>query len=117
MESKSSCIKRELQSLLGLLLYITKCVKYSRFFLNRMLDTLKAAADDNHITLDNSFKNDLAWFNKFLTNFNGTTFFHHKQCDATLEIDACLQGLGGRLNNEVYHIPIIQGYANYNICH
>ena len=29
--------KSDLQSLLGLLLYITKCVKPARFFLNRML--------------------------------------------------------------------------------
>ena len=33
--------KSELQSLLGLLLYITKCVKLARFFLNRMLQLLK----------------------------------------------------------------------------
>ena len=34
---KSTCTKKELQSLLGSLLYIAKCIKYARFFLNRML--------------------------------------------------------------------------------
>ena len=37
--------KNELQSLLGLLLYITKCVKMTRFFLNRMLQLLR---DNSH---------------------------------------------------------------------
>ena len=38
---KTSCSKRELQSLLGKLLYISKCVRASRVFLNRMLDLLR----------------------------------------------------------------------------
>ena len=33
---KQSCMKRQLQSLLGSLLYVSKCVKNARFFLNRM---------------------------------------------------------------------------------
>ena len=37
--------KSELQSLLGLLLYITKCVKPARFFLNRMLQLLRDNAE------------------------------------------------------------------------
>ena len=41
--TKSKYTKRELQSHLGKLLYITKCVKSSRFFLNRMLDLLRSS--------------------------------------------------------------------------
>ena len=33
---KTHCTKRQLQSLLGSLLYISKCIKMSRFFLNRL---------------------------------------------------------------------------------
>ena len=41
--TKKTCTKRQLQSLLGKLLYVTKCVRASRPFLNRMLDTLRAS--------------------------------------------------------------------------
>ena len=41
--SKKTSNKRELQLLLGKLLYVTKCVRASRPFLNRMLDILRAA--------------------------------------------------------------------------
>ena len=33
--------KRELQFLLGSLLYVAKCIKYARFFLNRMLQLIE----------------------------------------------------------------------------
>ena len=38
---KKSCSKKQFQSLLGSLLYVSKCVKYSRFFLNRLLENLR----------------------------------------------------------------------------
>ena len=36
-----SCSKKQVQSLLGSLLYITKCVRHSRLFLNRLLQNLR----------------------------------------------------------------------------
>ena len=44
--SKTYCSKRDLQSLLGSLLYITKCIKPARYLLNRMLALL--AQNVNH---------------------------------------------------------------------
>ena len=38
--SKSFCSRHQLQFLLGHLLYVHKCVKPARFFVNRMLDLL-----------------------------------------------------------------------------
>ena len=45
------CTKRQLQSLLGLLLYIHKCVKPARVFLNRMLELLRGAHGSKFISL------------------------------------------------------------------
>ena len=39
--NKHTCTKRELQSLLGSLLCVAKCVKYARFLLKRMLSLLR----------------------------------------------------------------------------
>ena len=49
--TKTHCSKRELQSLLRKLLYITKCVRASRFFLNRMLTTLRLAQNSTKYSL------------------------------------------------------------------
>ena len=39
--TKTYCRKQALQSLLGSLLYVTRCVKHSRYFLNRMLQMFR----------------------------------------------------------------------------
>ena len=51
---RTTCTKRQLQSLLGLLLYVHKCVKPARAFLNRMLALLRAghASQKIHLTTE-----------------------------------------------------------------
>ena len=97
-QGKKFLSMRSLQSLLDKLLYINKCIKSSRGFMNHMLQTLR----DNHwkrmARLSNSFHRDLNWFASFLRIFNGISYFNQ---DAPPEIDiyldACLLGLGGVL--------------------
>ena len=49
--TKETCTKRQLQSLLGLLLYVHKCVKPARAFLNHMLALLRAGHANQKIYL------------------------------------------------------------------
>ena len=112
---KTSCTKRQLQSLLGSLLYIHKCVKPARCFLNRMLHVLRQAQNPHKILLDADFQRDLLWFKKFLVDYNGVSLFNHRPVQATLELDASLTGLGGCWMNFVYTLPIPLGYKNMGI--
>ena len=73
---KRIVIKNELQSL-GLLLYITKCVRPARYFLNHMLQLLRDNHNNQNICLTDEFFKDLKWFQVFFTSYNGTTFYHH----------------------------------------
>ena len=114
---KSHCTKKQLQSLLGCLLYITKCVRHSRPFLNRMLDLLRSHFGKEQIPLDINFHRDLNWFQKFLPQFNGKAFFVHRPVQATIELDACLQGLGAVYTNQVYAVPIPEYRFQFSIVH
>ena len=58
--SKTYCSKKDLQSLLGSLLYVTKCVAPARSFLNRMLLLLRQNAHVSKILLTQDFFQDLA---------------------------------------------------------
>ena len=58
-KDKKFCTKNQLQSLLGSLLYITKCVCPARFFLNRMLQVLRDNHSNGHIRLTEDFTKDL----------------------------------------------------------
>ena len=94
------CNKHDLQSLLGRLLYVTKCVKASRPFLNRMLELLRQADKQNKIVLTQDFHRDLNWFGQFLTKFNGVAFSSHELVHCHIELDASLQGLGAVCDNK-----------------
>ena len=111
------CTKRELQSLLGTLLYVHKCVKPARYFLNRMLATLRNISNPARLHLDQDFQRDLRWFDKFLPLYNGVSMYAHVKSQSILELDACLTGLGGRWGNFVYHLPMERGFAKLDIVH
>ena len=93
---KNSCTKRQLQSLLGSLLFISKCVRSSRFFLNRLLDVLRSMHDKDEVALTPEAQRDINWFQKFLPSFNGVAIFDHRPIAHEIELDACLQGVGAR---------------------
>ena len=112
---RQNCTKKELQSLLGSLLYVSKCVKSARIFLNRMFDTLRSHFGKDHILLDHQFHRDLNWFTKFLPHFNGIAFFNHIPFCMTIELDACLEGLGAICQNQVYSLKIPKNFENYSI--
>ena len=115
--TKTTCTKRELQSLLGKLLYITKCVKSSRFFLNRMLDLLRSSSKQEKIVISTDFRRDLNWFTNFVPKFNGTAFFVHDKVHHEIELDACLQGLDARWGSTVYPLRLPNSLANMTILH
>ena len=98
---KFHCTKKQLQSLLGCLLYIAKCVRPSRPFLNRMLDLLRSHFGKDYIQLDLNFHRDLNWFQTFVPELNGKAFCVHCPVQATIELDACLQGLSAVYMNRV----------------
>ena len=103
-ENKSLCTKNQLQSLLGHLLYVSKCVKYARFFINRLLDTLRSCGDKKSITLDCNFHKNINWFKKFVKKFNGKSFFIKNTVDVEIHLDACLKGMGAIFGSQVYHV-------------
>ena len=101
----------------GTVICIQKCVKSARFFLNRILDTLRSHVSKDKITLDIDFYRDLNWLKKFLTTFNGKAFFVHRPIQATIELNACLKGLGAVYINQVYTMPVPQYCQNFSIVH
>ena len=116
-KDKKFCTKRQLQSLLGTLLYVHKCVKPARCFLNRMLGTLRNTSNPGRIALSDDFHRDLKWFDQFLPYYNGVSMYAYKRARSVIELDACLTGLGGRWENFVYHLPLPRGFRNLDIVH
>ncbi len=72
-ESKKSCTKRELLSLIGYLQHACLVIKPGRSFLRRMIDLSAGARALHHrVRLNAGFRSDLKWWNCFLPVWNGT---------------------------------------------
>ena len=72
---KKSATKTELQSLIGELAFVCKCVRPGRLFLTRLLDTLRSLRRPHHrIKLTADFKKHLCWWLRFLRVYNGVSF-------------------------------------------
>ena len=95
--ARKVCTKQQRQSILGLLLYITKCVKHSCFFLNKMIDTLRSVKNNKYIKLGEEVRKDISWFSTFLIQFNGTVFFNPSPVSGVFEIDRSSSWCGGGL--------------------
>ena len=112
---KRNCTTQQFQSLLGSLLYITKCIKPARYFLNCMLQVLSSNANSTRFSLNVDFYKHLCWINTFLDQYNGATNFDNKVPDHTVHLDASMAGMGAVFGNMVYTLPIPHGYQNLHI--
>ena len=73
-ENKTKGTKKTLQQFLGKLFWVSKCVKFSRPFMGRLLGQLKAMhplPDNKKAPLSDSCKLDIKWWARFLRRFNG----------------------------------------------
>ena len=93
-------MKKQLQSLLGKLLYIHGCVSPACVFVNRLLNTLRRAA--GHVKVD--LEMDLNWFICFLQQFNGIIMFYQAEPSINIFVDASLLGMMACWHNNVYAI-------------
>ena len=104
---KKKLNKRGMQSLLGKLIYIHKCVKPARIFINRILHLFRTSTGRS-ISLSQSIYNDIDWFIRYLPSFNGVAYIQRDimtHADS-LYLDACLTGIGGVWASRVYTSPL-----------
>ena len=96
---KKTASKRDLQSLIGKLQYVAKCVRAGRIFISRLLRQLCKLNHQSHkFTLSSEFRKDLSWWSAFLVEFNGVCLLsdsNWSEPDAEFATDACLTGCGG----------------------
>ena len=68
--------------------------------------TLPPWPPTSYIKLSQQFHCDLNWFQDFLKQYNGVTFFNNKPVDFQVYLDASLSGLGGAFRPSVYALPL-----------
>ena len=91
---KQSITKRKLQSLLGHLIFIAKCVRPARIFISRLLNALRKDPQATLIQIDEEMRKDLEWFLAFAGQWNGVALMTPASPSKVVLVDACLTGIG-----------------------
>ena len=98
--------KRQLQSLVGKLMHLAKCVEPARVFMAMLLDTLRAMGDRQYTRVNEAMKADLAWFVEFASTWNGSSLIPRGLPHKCIQVDACLTGVGGTDGRVAYATAI-----------
>lgn len=105
--TKRTATKSGLQSLVGKLVFVSKCVRQSRVFITRILALLgKLRHNHHHANLTAEFRKDLVWWLRFLREYNGISMINNAQWtspDKVFLTDACLAGCGGVCDHQYFH--------------
>ena len=76
---RCSATKKSLQQLLGKLFWVSRCVKFSRGFMGRLLSQLQSMhplSDYKNTKLSPGCKQDIAWWDRYLRRFNGVEMLY-----------------------------------------
>ena len=100
-------------------MFIHKVVKPACYFVNRLLENLRTMNDIQIMNED--VIRDVVWLFQFLKSFNGKCHYIYTplQCNNYIELDACLTGVGGRYNDQVYQYQLINNEVpcSFSIVH
>ena len=101
--SQKSLSKNNLQPLIASLMFLHRSVRPTRIFTNRLLTTLRNMGS-NPVPVNDNIKQNLQWFLHFAPRYNGSSVYRNIPLSEhqPIELDACLQGLGGHWGLNVY---------------
>ena len=85
----------------------------ARFFINRMLNNLRACPAEGDVTLSEEFQKDLNCFATYLPTSNRVYMIHEDdRVPIPLYIDACSTGAGAICLLEAYHMQFSPSIIN-----
>lgn len=109
---KKSANRKQLESLVGKLQFVAKCVPAGRVFISRLLEQLRALTRKEHkFKVSSEMRKDLVWWLECMRCFNGVSIMLEewwRKPDSVIATDACLTGGGGtlELSKEYFHVSL-----------
>ena len=108
--------KRDVLSLIGKLMFVSRVVRSSRTFVRRLIDASKKAKHLHHkIRLSRSFHADIAWWLEYLPAWNGISVFYEddwvSNVDMELYTDASDIAIAGYFDGAWFAAPVAKSYS------
>ena len=104
--NRRTATRKQLQSLIGKLSFVTTCVRPGRIFLSRLIEAMKEMPAHGHTTLRKDLKQDINWWRHFMQKYDGISILWLQDClqiNKFLESDACLIAGGAHCDKEYIH--------------
>ena len=114
-ENKNLYRKKELQSIIGKMSFITNCVRPGRIFINRLLEKLRNCDDFQKYEIDTELQKDLNWWKKFMPKFDGISILWLQDSlpyDTLLASDVSMVGAGATHQKEMFHVKFPKNILN-----
>ena len=120
---RATATKRDMLSLVGKLIFVSRVVKAGRTFVRRMLDQAKQIQHLHYkVALSEDFKKDVVWWLLFLPTWNGQSMFLQEAWSTNIDLhlftDASNVAASGYFRGEWFVIPFIGpqlALASYSI--
>lgn len=106
--SAKDLTQSDLKSLLGVMSFVTACVRPARIFFNGLLNALRENSDSRNIRLTSDMITDLQWWCTFFPFFSGSSIIKSGpwlKDPIFLSTDACSSGAGSFFNGSYFHRP------------
>jgi hypothetical protein len=116
--NKHNATRKQLESLIGKLLFVAKCVPPGRIFVGRLLDVLRGLNGRNPtFTVNIEIRKDVRWWAAFMETYNGVSIIPEpsfSKPDSVIATDACLGGAGGvnLLQKQFFHFSFPEFILN-----
>ena len=112
--------RKQLESLLGRLQFISNCVRPGRILVFRLRNALRATGPGKHV-ITVEMRKDVMWWKRFLPTYSRVSIMWMQQTLVPiLATDACLTGIGAICGNEYFHaeLPVtLQQSGELSIAH
>ena len=102
---KTAAQRREVESLIGKLQFMAKCIRAGRIFLSRLIQSIRTMNRKDRYNIPVEARKDIAWWGRCAHQYNGVSLIWlHKEpgTDMILQTDACPKGYGGICGSEYF---------------
>ena len=118
--TKTHARRKEVESLIGKLQFLAKCIRAGRVFLGRLIQWIWGMDRASNHTIPLEARKDIAWWGRCAESHNGISLLwmqKEPQSDKVIATDACLIGYGGTKGNEYFRARFPQHLWNSNIAY
>ena len=115
---RGQCTRRQLESLIGKLQFMSNCIRLGRLFVSRLLNYMKTMDRNKNYKITEEIRKDIKWWYTFLPQFEGTSILwllDVEEIDRELAVDACMVAAGGVCENEYYRTRFPDRICNEGI--